>query len=44
MLMPLTSGFPFFRDEVQARLVSEVQELRDNVTALQEMLSEVSSI
>lgn len=41
--MPLTSGFSFCRDEVQTRLLSEVWELRDNVTALQDMLSEVCS-
>jgi archaellum component FlaC len=41
--MSLTSGFSFFRDEVQTKLLSEVQEIKDNVTALQEMLSEVCS-
>jgi hypothetical protein len=39
--MPLTSCF--FRDEVETKLVAEVQELRDNVSVLQEMLSEVRS-
>ena len=33
----------FSRDEVETRLVTEVQALRDNVSALQEMLSEVCS-
>ena len=33
----------FSRDEVEKRLVTEVQALRDNVSALQEMLSEVCS-
>jgi len=33
----------FSRDEVETRLVAEVQALRDNVSALQEMLSEVRS-
>ncbi|KDR20069.1 tektin-1 isoform X2 [Zootermopsis nevadensis] len=31
------------RDEVQTRLLSEVRELRDNVTALQDMLSEAQA-
>lgn len=35
--------FLFSRDEVETRLVTEIQALRDNVAALQEMLSEVSS-
>jgi hypothetical protein len=33
----------FFRDEVETKLVAEVQQLRDNVSVLQEMLSEVCS-
>jgi hypothetical protein len=47
--MPITGlafFIPFFffsRDEVETRLVTEVEALRDNVSALQEMLSEVCS-
>lgn len=33
----------FSRDEVETRLVTEIQALKDNVSALQEMLSEVCS-
>jgi len=48
LLMPITehSFFIFVlfsRDEVETRLMTEVQALRDNVSALQEMLSEVCS-
>jgi hypothetical protein len=44
LLMPIPEHFVLFsRDEVETRLVTEVQALRDNVSALQEMLSEVCS-
>lgn len=46
--MPITEHAFFIfvfssRDEVETRLLTEAQALTDNVAALQEMLSEVSS-
>jgi hypothetical protein len=45
LLVSVTQFFFFpSRDEVETQLVAEVQELRDNVSALQDMLSEVRNI